>query len=75
MNGTVDREDIRIEEEQVPHTLRSTISVWFATLHGRTSTGETVKITRSAATARGALTNLEAAIEAQGWQITEGDRT
>lgn len=71
---TVSRRDISITEE-VEHEFGLTVVGnrshywWDASFDGRLSTGEDVSLSRQGDTSAEALSNLEAAIAENGWEI------
>lgn len=71
MTATVNRRDIRLEEEvdDTDFALTSINYLWTATLDGPLSTGERVEMSRSGATSADALAALEGAIVENGWTI------
>lgn len=73
MTATVNRRDIHLGE-QVEYQRGFAIEAyaerwWEASLDGRVSTGEDVAMSRTGNTFAEALTNLEAAIAENGWEI------
>lgn len=69
---TVNRRDISIyeEPEYEDHYGNKQEKAWYATFSGRTSSGEYLSFGRRDATVSGALSAVEAEIEALGWEIT-----
>lgn len=67
--ATVSRSDITLEEERYPETLTEYSVYWTARLDGRTSSGETVQMSRTANHAGEALALLEEALEKEGWTV------
>jgi hypothetical protein len=68
---TVDRADIDVTEQTIAESFGGPDRVvWYATLHGRLSTGEQVRVVRRGGLAAQAIAALEDAIAGQGWEIT-----